>query len=133
MELLKSKLPTLAKDIEKNKVALYSQGFGNNLLNTVFVGEAMPKEYLENIKKVEAFSPETNLKVVAILKKTCVFPGNEVAEMDAYVYIEDDCEPWEIEDGVLGFYAWVDNKSWGIQEIGSIGIKEHDGFLYRVY
>lgn len=89
-------------------------------------------EHKEVIKQMEDEYKKYGLKVIAVTKGTYLLGGTDEATMTAYVYVDNDTEPWVIEDGVVGFMANVINESWDIQEYGSVGVREVSGLVKRV-
>jgi hypothetical protein len=111
------RLPALKKYIDDGVVKCFCD---NGVIKD------LSEEQIEKIKEVEKFK----LKVVAVIDQLAYFPGEET-QMQCYLYINSNLNPWIIDDWSVGFMARVVNKGWGIEEDGSVGVIEKDGWLGR--
>ena len=118
-------LPYLKEFYEKGIILKYdTQGFTRELTT----------EEENEIKKLEGSYVKYGLKVIAVIDGIYSFEGERV-EMLSYIYIDKETKPWVIDDKekIVGFMAKVINKTWDIEESGSIGVKEVAGLLKRIY
>ena len=84
----------------------------------------------EKITKEEKELSKYGYKVIAILDQTANFPDEKV-RMQCYVYVDKQSVPWIIDKKNVGFMALVVNEAWGVEESGSIGVVEINGWLRR--
>lgn len=89
----------------------------------------LSEEQLKKVKEIESIKG-VKLKVVAVTDQIAYLPG-EATRMQCYLYIEPNLQPWIIEERLIGFMARVVNSGWDIEEDGSVGVVEVDGWLGR--
>jgi hypothetical protein len=76
----------------------------------------------DDLKVIEKIKGYDEKESVSIILDGESFLDNEKVRMVSYIL--DGEKPWIIDEdkGIMGYMAYVDNRTWDIQEIGSIGI-----------
>ena len=104
--------PHLIKTLKKGEVYTWDSHGYTGLLNP---------DQIENIGKLEEYLKEYNGVVYAVCE------SEDPVHMDAYLFVTDDtiAEESIMKANSDSFYALANviNKSWGIEEMGSVVIK----------
>lgn len=87
------------------------------------VSHELSDEHKKHIKELEEHYSEFKFKVYAVLDNTMNIMGEEV-RMTSYLFLSNDIyDISKYDDEIYYAVADVVNKSWGINEMGSILIK----------
>ena len=120
---LKQHFPHLMQETQKGNVWLYdSQGYTRELST----------EDIQKIHEIEQDLKPYNGKVYAVLDSTLMI-GSDLVDMKSFLIVTDEgTDIQQCENGTFYAFADVVNTSWGIEELGSILIREDVGRLVRV-
>lgn len=90
----------------------------------------------EDKARIKELKEKYKFNTVAVIETEVVFADGETAHMLSYVDVEN-YPPIAMKDGAGVKYilceAFVVNKSWDIEEMGSIGLIEKKGCVFRIY
>ena len=81
--------------------------------------EQLSDDDLKTIEKIKSYDKNESVSIILDGES---FLDNEKVRMVSYILTGE--KPWIIDEdkGITGYMAYVDNKIWDIQEIGSIGV-----------
>lgn len=87
------------------------------------VSHELSDEHKKHIKELEEYYSKFKFKVYAVLDNTMEFMGEKV-HMTSYLFLSNDIyDISKYDDEIYYAVADVVNKTWGINEMGSILIK----------
>jgi hypothetical protein len=115
-------VPALKRDAENNVVRCFYDNFR--------IGELEEKHKAKISELENFFGKKCKFKVIAVLEQKVNFPDGDCPTMTSYIYIDNKNGPWRINEKNVGFMACVVNDDWGMEDMGSIGVKEE--FVYRM-